>query len=773
MFAGLFGIVLPAATVAIELYTRMCAETFFDPIPTLWHAVLAALVPAANLALVWALIRGNTKRPGALFLANGVAIGVSGFYALLFLPLAPLAAVAVVIYGLGLLPFAPLFGLISALMLRRALRRQVETSGPARATPSAMPRVWRGIALAAVAMVLVELPVATTRVGMHWAASSTAEDRSSAIRFLRTFGSEEVLLWATSARRGRGLDLVGVLFSFADPVSPVKAKEIYYRVTGQTPQAHTSPGVLFPDFDPEQGGSTVGNLLPGLSLAESRLDGSIDAGAGLAYSQWTMVIANAEPVQREGRAQLKLPAGAVVSRVTLWINGEEREAAFGPRARVREAYERVVRAARDPLLVTTNGADRVLIQCFPVPAQGEMKIRIGITQPLESRDRGTLLFSFPHFTERNFGVGADASGLEHQVWIEADSEIAPQHDQWTVERFPDGAFAVRGSLEDSALRQAALTISSDPAAEHAAVWTPDPLAPETHVIQQRFERTEPRAPEKVVVVIDGSVAMRRFLPHITDALSAMPRTWKTDVLVATDEVQQLDDASDLRNIQLEGGTDNVPALQQAYRLATVSRGAVILWVHGFQPVLMDRTDGMRQNWERRPGQVPLFAIQGPAGPNRILESLDGIPEVQSVTRTANLSADLLNLWARWAGETAEWVPVRQRRSRGEVSQPELGQRTSPHLAKLWAADEVGRLSKLGAADQARAASLATSYQIVTPVSGAVVLETQTQYDQAGLQPADPANVPTIPEPEVWALMLILTLLLGWQMLRGRGAWKSA
>ena len=29
--------------------------------------------------------------------------------------------------------------------------------------------------------------------------------------------------------------------------------------------------------------------------------------------------------------------GAVVSRVTLWINGEERETAFGGRAQVREA----------------------------------------------------------------------------------------------------------------------------------------------------------------------------------------------------------------------------------------------------------------------------------------------------------------------------------------------------------------------------------------------------------------------------------------------------
>ena len=40
VFTGLFGIILPAATIAIELYTHMCAEVFFDPLPTFGHALL-------------------------------------------------------------------------------------------------------------------------------------------------------------------------------------------------------------------------------------------------------------------------------------------------------------------------------------------------------------------------------------------------------------------------------------------------------------------------------------------------------------------------------------------------------------------------------------------------------------------------------------------------------------------------------------------------------------------------------------------------------------
>ena len=75
------------------------------------------------------------------------------------------------------------------------------------------------------------------------------------------------------------------------------------------------------------------------------------------------------------------------------------------------------------MLVTTNGDDRILIQCFPVPRNGEMKIRIGITQPLENRGDGSLLFDFPHFVERNFAIDGDE--VEHRVWVEMDGAPLP------------------------------------------------------------------------------------------------------------------------------------------------------------------------------------------------------------------------------------------------------------------------------------------------------------------------------------------------------------
>ncbi len=67
--------------------------------------------------------------------------------------------------------------------------------------------------------------------------------------------------------------------------------------------------------------------------------------------------------------------------------------------------------------------------------------------------------------------------------------------------------------------------------------------------------------------------------------------------------------------------------------------------------------------------------------------------------------------------------------------------------------------------RAEAVALATRYRLVTPVSGAVVLETKQQYETAQLTPVDQATVPTLPEPHEWALIIIACAALTWLMWR--------
>ena len=87
------------------------------------------------------------------------------------------------------------------------------------------------------------------------------------------------------------------------------------------------------------------------------------------------------------------------------------------------------------------------------------------------------------------------------------------------------------------------------------------------------------------------------------------------------------------------------------------------------------------------------------------------------------------------------------------SQPDFPQGSS-HVVRLWAFDEIKRLVAIGKTEEAVA--LACKFQLVTSVSGAVVLETSQQYEQTGLTPVDAASVPSaISVPDGGATWLLL------------------
>ena len=100
-----------------------------------------------------------------------------------------------------------------------------------------------------------------------------------------------------------------------------------------------------------------------------------------------------------------------------------------------------------------------------------------------------------------------------------------------------------------------------------------------------------------------------------------------------------------------------------------------------------------------------------------------------------------------------------------------GAESNLHLARLWAFDEINRLVKAG--DRSRAIEIAALYQLVSEVSGAVVLETAEQYKQAGLTPVSPTSVPTVPEPGTWALMIAGAIALAWYGKRRRNVEATA
>ncbi|CAN0581316.1 unnamed protein product, partial [Ectocarpus sp. 12 AP-2014] len=88
-----------------------------------------------------------------------------------------------------------------------------------------------------------------------------------------------------------------------------------------------------------------------------------------------------------------------------------------------------------------------------------------------------------------------------------------------------------------------------------------------------------------------------------------------------------------------------------------------------------------------------------------------------------------------------------------------------HIVRLWAAKELAIAALYEGEEREQAINLAYQLNIITPVSGAVVLETDQNYDENGLPVPSSDEVPSVPEPHEWALIILLILFVGWAIRR--------
>ena len=131
-------------------------------------------------------------------------------------------------------------------------------------------------------------------------------------------------------------------------------------------------------------------------------------------------------------------------------------------------------------------------------------------------------------------------------------------------------------------------------------------------------------------------------------------------------------------------------------------------------------------------------VPAAAGPNRVLAELGEVAPARGLPRYGRLGGDLGRLFAELGGQGSV-VEVTRRRE-GADATADRGPRASAGVTRLWARDRVLELLREGRPGaREEAVRLASDYALVTPVTGAVVLETKEQFDRAGLRPVDPAD----------------------------------
>ncbi|SMF16321.1 hypothetical protein SAMN02745866_01068 [Alteromonadaceae bacterium Bs31] len=759
-----FGVIFPVVVIVLEISFAFCAEALFDPLPTLFHTALVCLVPLSNFLMWWNLQQQKPLYTRHILWLAAFSIAVAGFYTLIFLPILPIAAIAILYLGFGLLPFGPLSALLSGISLYRRLNRKLEHNKIKRR------HFWLANVLGLLLLSALDAPTAITNYGMDLAASKDKHEQQRGINLLRHLGDRELMLrkcYSNSNPTLGPLSFITNFFISEHRNSPADARTSYYRVTGEPFNLAAIPheGSQWRNFrsfrfDSDMGGTRVGGRQQGLALKSSRLDGVINAEQANGYLEWTFVVSNAEFMQQEARLQLVLPPGGVVSRATLWINGEEREAAYASKGKVREAYQRVVRVRRDPLLVTPAGSERVMLQAFPVPANGEMKFKVGITAPLSIAGPQSAALVLPAIVDRNFNIEAD---FTHKLWVESKAQMRIDASELSAAKVNANVYRIQGELPDSALVNPRKAISLSAAA----------FASSLLVSGSEGEAIEQTIVEKITevgglfIVIDGSRALADSKRELIDSLDHLPLGLPVGIaiggekperraLLPLNEQHKTELKAVIKNTDFIGGQTNSDALTQGLLELEKHENPMLLWIHGPQPVDFGDSEKLLQATERLTQMPEVVDYSVEAGPNQLLQEGEWSVWSRHLPLLHGVGQDLRQFFV--SINRSQWTIRRSIKADGE----ETGSTgvLDNHVARLWAYQQVIRALRAGDRSE-KVLALAVNHRLVTPISGAVVLESEAQYEQNDLSPVTKDSVPTIPEPHEWILLLIVLAALLW------------
>ncbi|WP_061249092.1 XrtN system VIT domain-containing protein [Leptospira alstonii] len=145
---------------------------------------------------------------------------------------------------------------------------------------------------------------------------------------------------------------------------------------------------------------------------------------------------------------ITVPPGSICTKLSLWINGEERPARLTFRSTARNAYEQIVgRERRDPSYVEWLDGNRLRLRVFPVTPENYRMVRIGIVSPLKTdnttiKETETLSYErirfegpVSDFADQNVNVDLfskapielSTSGISLKEKVVSDSQVR----QWT------------------------------------------------------------------------------------------------------------------------------------------------------------------------------------------------------------------------------------------------------------------------------------------------------------------------------------------------------
>jgi hypothetical protein len=705
IFVLTLGAIIPGlALVAYSSYALASSQQHANPLMEFSKLGLLLAVPAFNFS-VWSAIRkGYLARPRLVGLMNGLAVGLSVSWSVIWLKCLLFQMGTNCNFGWMLLLCASPFMLFGATCLAFDLRRKTEARMSSITTTFSLLGGFLSLLFVFTPMIsAISMQSLLTQ-----ARSADTEVSAKAIATLRSSVPPEDLCIGT--KKASGFTLAEMLIPNQTlDIEQEADKDLFFKITGTAP---IEPG----NIASSSTGIIAAQHADGLSLVKSQISGTVNP-VGLSSSlDWTMTLRNTQSVMQEASTEIALPKGAVVSRVTLWIDGKPCEAAFANTAKVRQAFDAVTQRKRDPLLVTFSAKDRVLVRCFPIPPfGGDTKMRIGFKIPLRTVNGKECTMELPRLLSANF-----AQPKRHRISLNSSeplTSVVPGLNQTkrSARHIVNGIIRVTDPTP-TVLRLARTNTS-------AAFATRDTGSKDRFIVNElRPERVSTR-PKSVLFVVDSSHDMESRIPQIKRLISSLPAGIENKLVVVPEGGNAESNESTLNTQSFVGGKDNEPTLRGALETAAETPESAVIWLHGPQPIAQTAASTDLLDLVHA---VTLYDVQLIPGASNIVKRVQqsdamNLLTVETVDRK-RIGDDISNAFENQGDELLmRRTLVAQAPDLPIVTDKDIAAQSS----SLWATEQVSKLLARGEREQAH--QLASKYRLVTPVTGAVVLESEQDY----------------------------------------------
>lgn len=710
-----FGVILPALMIgcaAFTLYDRITLLLLKQPVETLVELALVLSVPAGNFIVWRALCKGDCRSTIKRGILNGVAAASAAIVALISGIAAALHYPTLSSNGTGhgaeftFISLVYTGALAAALYLAHRVRQtRIIRSSQIRAVVYAAI----GAALALSAFIASEARSTMIRIAEFMAVSESQDEKDRGLDLLRTLDARRDISMECASPKAGGL---AGMFARIDNVS---LRQLFFCVTGETFRDDKSANFASMPDDYLQK-HVVGTAVPGLSLHRSKMHGYVNPGTLTSTIYWTFVFKNKSYEPAEARAELGLPEGSAISGMTMWRDGSPQDTVFAPSGDPSSAtathWTNVGHDA--PAIVTDLGRDRVLLHCYPVPAQGQLKMAVAITVPmsLETLERASL--PLPRFIDTNFALKG-----KHQIRMVADQEIGLPGKSLTTSRTATGKYVVAGNVDGDTLSGISRSLSVSRPATMGPVAIKDDFSESPRYITQTIKKIPAVAPRHLVVVMDGSMSLKPYVDDLKEALSRSAKSIPTSFILARTDSEEppaavsLEKAlKTLKSRDFEGGQDNLEALVKATELAGEEPGGAVLWIHGPQPSF-NKEIYIVSPATARPSFYELALDNGVMDPSEFFKHHSEIGPFQPIARSGS-AADKLN------GFLSQWRPggckyqVEYAVSGTAPALALIGGDQAREIAALFARETCALALARG--DVESATREAVYHRIVTPVS---------------------------------------------------------